>query len=73
MTKRNPFLAEYEEKRLALISHYLHLSMVVGGGAPMAESLARQLADALDRLALEIDPFAGKPGAPAAGGSQHVR
>jgi len=65
--------AEYEQKRIALLTHYLHLSMVAGADEAKAARFARQLADALDRLALEIDPFAGKPGAPVAGGSQHVR
>ena len=65
--------AEYGEKRLALISHYLHLSMVVGGGAPMAENLAHQLSDALDRLALEIDPFEGKPGGTGPGEALQIR
>lgn len=65
---------EYEERKLALLKHYLHLALFSGASSsdPEAEanSLAPQLADALDRLVLEIDPFEAKPGGPRAGGSR---
>ena len=51
---------EYEQKRQELLKHYLHLAFFSGSvdaDNVEPESLARQLANALDRLALEIDPF----------------
>lgn len=79
--------AEYRQKKLDLLKRHLRDSYWSGarGAHPdeVLDSLARQLADALDRLALEIDPFApgtGKSdtllkamGAPAQGGSRHGR
>lgn len=50
--------AEYETKRIALLTHYLHLAMVAGADEAKAASFAKQLADALDRLAREIGPLA---------------
>lgn len=74
---------EYEKKKLAILTRYLHRAGRAGYDEDNAADLAPELAYELDNLALEIDPFApgtGKPdallkamGAPAAGGSQHVR
>ena len=65
---------EYEKKKIALIQRHLRDAYWSGarGANPdeVFDSLAAQLADALDRLALEIDPFAGKLGGPRAGGSR---
>lgn len=49
--------AEYGEKRLALISHYLTVASEKQATKDECADLAWLLADALDRLALEIDPF----------------
>ena len=65
---------EYEKKKLALLAKHLYAAAVADVTLEEATDLARLLADALDRLALEIDPFAGEPeGAPAQGGSRHGR
>ena len=50
--------AEYEQKRIGILKHYLHIAVAAEARREAVESLAAQLADALDRLALEIDPFA---------------
>jgi hypothetical protein len=50
---------EYEKKRLALLSNYLYAAAVADAGLEQADDLAHQLAHQLDRLALQIDPFAG--------------
>ena len=70
--------AEYEKARVALIHRHLRDSYWSGArGAPpdeVLDSLAPQLADALDRLVLEIDPFEAKPaGARAKGGNADRR
>lgn len=52
--------AEYEQKRIALLTNHLYAAAVADVDLEQADDLAKQLADALDRLALEIDPFAGK-------------
>jgi hypothetical protein len=49
--------AEYEKKRIALLTNHLYAAAVADVDLGQAADLARQLADALDRLALEIDPF----------------
>lgn len=65
---------EYEKKRVALLTHYIHVAMSVGADEAKAVSLAKQLAGALDRLVLEIDPFEAKPaGARATGGKADRR
>jgi hypothetical protein len=54
---------EYEQKRIALLTHYLHLAFFDGSAdadTTELDSFAKNLATKLDRLALEIDPFAGK-------------
>lgn len=66
--------AEYEKRRVALLTRHLRDSYWSGArGAPpdeLFDSLAKQLAGALDRLVLEIDPFEAKPGGPLTGGDR---
>lgn len=62
--------AEYEERKLALLAHYLHIAVAAEARCEEVQRLAEQLADALDRLVLEIDPFEAKPGGQRAGGSR---
>ena len=69
---------EYRQKKLDLLKRHLRDSYWSGarGAHPdeVLDSLARQLADALDRLVLEIDPFEAKPaGSSAAGESANRR
>lgn len=61
---------EYTKKKIALLKHYLHIAVAAEARREEVDSLAKQLADALDRLVLEIDPFEAKPGGPRAGGSR---
>lgn len=61
---------EYEKKKIALIQRHLHAASVADVDLEGATDLAHRLADALDRLVLEIDPFEAKPGGPRAGGSR---
>ena len=66
--------AEYEKARVALLTRYLHAASVADVDREGATDLAHRLAGALDRLALEIDPFEAKPaGSPAAGESANRR
>ena len=65
---------EYEKARVALLTRYLHAASVADVDLEGATDLARLLADALDRLVLEIDPFEAKPaGSSAAGESANRR
>ena len=64
---------EYEKKRVALLTHYIHVAMSVGADEAKAVSLAKQLAGALDRLVLEIDPFEAKPGVRGPGAPAEIR
>lgn len=64
---------EYTKKKIALLKHYLHIAVAAEARREEVDSLAKQLADALDRLVLEIDPFEAKPGAPDPGGSANIR
>ena len=50
--------AEYHEKKIALLASYLHLAVASEARREEVTTLAWGLADALDKLALEIDPFA---------------
>lgn len=65
---------EYDKARIELLKRHLRDSYWSGArGAPpdeLFDSLAAQLGDALDRLVLQIDPFAGRVGAPEAGGDR---
>jgi hypothetical protein len=50
-------LAEYEQKRIAVIRAYMSLAVVRRLDEAGCDDLARQLTQSLDRIALEIDPF----------------
>ena len=54
--------AEYEQKRIGILKHFLHAASVADVDNEGAVDLAHRLAAALDRLALEIDPFATNTG-----------
>lgn len=49
---------EYEKKRLELLAAYLHRAGRAGYDEDNAADLAPEVAYELDRLVLEIDPFA---------------